>query len=289
VFRELGVSDVLGMDGNWVNATQLAIPEDRFLAVDACRPLPVDRRFDLALSLEVAEHLPGDCAATFVGSLTRLAPVVLFSAAVPFQGGTGHINEQWPEYWVEQFGQRGYVVIDCIRKAIWQDADVEWYYAQNTLLFAERTLAERSPALRQERARAVTSQLSLVHPRMYLKAVGEMRHLLETARDIAAVIPPGGRFILVDDDAVRGALAVGPRAIPFLERDGQYWGRPADDATAIREVERLREAGAGFIVFVWPALWWLDYYTGFHDYLRTRFTSLARTPQVVVFDLHGRG
>src|SRR5262249_14698304 len=117
----------------------------------------------------------------------------------------------------------------------------------------------------------------------------ETRRLLLTVQDIAAVIPPGDRFILVDDDAVRGELAVGSRAIPFLERDGQYWGPPLDDATAIREIERLRATGAGFMVFAWPALWWLDYYTGFRDYLQSRFAALPRTERVVAFDLHERG
>lgn len=289
VFREQGVTDVCGMDGDWVDRTKLVIPADRFLAADVCRPLPVDRRFDLALSLEVAEHLPGECGAAFVGSLTRLAPLVLFSAAIPFQGGAGHINEQWPEYWVEHFRQSGYAVIDCIRRAIWNNAEVEWYYAQNTLLFARPDLIERSPTLRKELEGTATSQLSLVHPRKYLKAVAEMRQLVLTAQDLAAVIPPGDRFILVDDDAVRGELAVGSRAIPFLERDGQYWGPPADDMTAIQELERLRGAGAAFIVFAWPSFWWLDYYSGFHEYLRSRFPCLPRTDRVVVFDLRRRG
>ena len=287
VFQEHGVSDVEGIDGAWVDRSKLIIPEDRFLAVDVRRPIQLERRFDLAVSMEVAEHLPGECAPVFVRSLTRLAPVVLFSAAIPFQGGVGHINEQWPEYWAEHFARNGYAVIDCIRKAIWQNPDVEWYYAQNTLMFAERDLAERLPTLRRELERTLPTQLSLVHPRQYLKAVAEMRGLLLTAQEIAAVIPPGERFILVDDDAVRGELAAGSRAIPFLEHEGHYWGPPADDTTAILEVERLRGAGAGFIAFAWPALWWLDYYSGFHEHLRSRFHCLSSTERVVAYDLGG--
>src|SRR5204862_2903390 len=144
-------------------------------------------------------------------------PVVLFSAAIPFQGGVGHVNEQWPEYWVEHFARHGYTVIDGVRKAVWQHPDVEWYYAQNLLMFARRDFLERWPALRAESERTVASQLALVHPRTYLKALTEMRKLVLAAQGIATVVPPGDRFILVDDDAVRRDLRLGRRAIPFLE------------------------------------------------------------------------
>jgi hypothetical protein len=93
-------------------------------------------------------------------------------------------------------------------------------------------------------------------------------------------------LILVDGQQ----LGIGPtvarcRCIPFLERNGQYWGNPADDETAIRELERLRREGASFIAFAWPAFWWLDYYSGFHDYLRSQFPCVLQNERLVVFDL----
>ena len=101
VFAEAGITDYLGVDGSYVPADMLLIPRDRFLAHDLTQPLQLPDRYDLAVSLEVAEHLPASCAEAFVESLTNLAPVVFFSAAVPFQGGTTHVNEQWPEYgWI---------------------------------------------------------------------------------------------------------------------------------------------------------------------------------------------
>ena len=105
------------------------------LAGDLAQPLQIDRRFDLALSLEVAEHLPPECGSEFVQTLTDLSSVILFSAAIPFQGGTDHLNEQWPEYWADRFDARGYVPIDCIRRRIWRNEDVEWWYAQNLMFF----------------------------------------------------------------------------------------------------------------------------------------------------------
>lgn len=106
-----------------------------------------------------------------------------------------------------------------------------------------------------------------------------------TAQDIAALIPPGDTFILVDQDEYRSEIAAGRRHIPFLERDGQYRGPPPEDATAIRELERLRRSGATFIVFAWPAFWWLDHYSRLHLHLRSKFRRVLENDRLVAFDL----
>ena len=114
--------------------------------------------------------------------------------------------------------------------------------------------------------------------------------LREAAAAIAAIVPPGAPFILVDDDAWgTGEVVAGRRRIPFLERDGQYWGPPADDEVAIAELERLRRLGAGFMVFAWPAFWWLDHYAGLHRYLRERFTCVIEDERLIAFDLQAAG
>ncbi len=168
VFREQGLDDILGLDGDYVRTEQLAIPQECFQATDLRKPLRIERRFDLAISLEVAEHLPPSCAEDFVDSLVRLAPAVLFSAAIPFQGGTDHLNEQWPDYWMSFFRARGHVPIDCIRRRIWKDENVQWYYAQNTVLYALPSCIGEHPALQAEVACAADSALSIVHPTRYL-------------------------------------------------------------------------------------------------------------------------
>jgi glycosyltransferase involved in cell wall biosynthesis len=105
-------------------------------------------------------------------------------------------------------------------------------------------------------------------------------------REITALVPPGDAFILVDQDAWgSGRVISGRRRIPFLEREGGDWGEPGDDATAIRELERLRRSGANFMVFVQPALWWLDYYAGLQHHLRSNFRCALDNDTVVVFDL----
>ncbi len=115
---------------------------------------------------------------------------------------------------------------------------------------------------------------------------GWMKRVGKATAEIAALIPAGDSFILVDqDECGTGGVVAGRRCIPFLERDGQYWGSPPDDATAIREFERLRQSGATFMVFAWPAFWWLDYYSGFQRHLRSKFRCVLENDRLVVFDL----
>jgi len=177
VFMEHGVEEVLGVDGDWVDTAMLKIPSDRFVTADLQKPVILDERFDLVVSLEVAEHLPEECAAAFVDSLTALGPVMLFSAAIPMQRGTGHVNEQWPDYWVDLFREHNYVVVDCLRRRIWQDRNVTSWYAQNMMMFVERAYLTEYPELDKEARRTVHTQLSLVHPTAYLKACKKMLEL----------------------------------------------------------------------------------------------------------------
>lgn len=171
-FQKFDVEDVLGIDGDYVDRGALAIPSSCFRPVDLSLPFTVERTFDLAVSLEVAEHLPPESAAGFVESLTRLAPAVLFSAAIPFQGGTNHVNEQWPEYWAGLFREYGYLPVDVIRRRVWKNESVEWWYAQNTLLFVVPALLEQRARLQAEFERTDPDRLSIVHPKCYLHQHG---------------------------------------------------------------------------------------------------------------------
>lgn len=181
VFRDLGVTEFLGVDGEHVPRNLLQIPNERFRPADLSKPFSVGT-FDLALSLEVAEHLPPSSANVLVKSLTNSAPAVLFSAAIPHQGGEHHINEQWPEVWASLFRNYGYVAIDAIRHHVWSNDAVDWWYAQNTLLYVRPDLIEATPALQPELARTSPSQLSLVHPRHYLQLSDRHREALARAQ-----------------------------------------------------------------------------------------------------------
>ena len=131
-----GVADVVAVDGDYVNPDQLAIPRHRFLTHDLATPLKVGRRFDLVQSLEVAEHIAAEHADVFVENLVRHGDVILFSAAVPHQGGEHHVNEQPPQYWRERFKAHGYDVFDWLRPRIADRREVKAWYRYNSLVYA---------------------------------------------------------------------------------------------------------------------------------------------------------
>ena len=170
-FVEHGISDILGVDGDYVESQSLEIEAQQFRAFDLSQPLRLERHFDLVMSLEVAEHLPPECAEMFVESLTRLGPVVLFSAAAPAQGGVQHLNEQWPSYWAALFQSRGFVAIDCLRSKVWNNDKVDYWYAQNMMLFVSHDFLDspRGEELRRLHNGAHDAPLALAHPRKYLE------------------------------------------------------------------------------------------------------------------------
>ncbi len=99
--------------------------------------------FDLAVCLEVAEHVDEANAGDLVGWLCDLAPVVAFSAAIPGQGGQGHVNERPPAYWVDLFAQRGLAGSGALRTELWDDERIEAWYRQNLLVFADPKVLKR--------------------------------------------------------------------------------------------------------------------------------------------------
>lgn len=153
---------VLGLDGPWVEVDRLKIPRESFRRCRIDEKIETGATFDLAISLEVAEHLPPARAPGFIADLCGLAPVVLFSAALPGQGGHHHLNEQWPAYWAALFAARHFRPIDAIRPAVWDDPAVCWWYRQNCLLFAAQAALDANPEL----ATRVTdgAPMALVHP-----------------------------------------------------------------------------------------------------------------------------
>lgn len=192
VFQEHGVHDIYGIDGEYVDRNLLAIPQENFKALDINRAFTLNKTYDMALCLEVAEHLSPVSASEFIESLTRLAPVVLFSAAIPAQDGDHHVNEQWPEYWAELFKARGFVAVDAIRKRIWSNRQIEVWYRQNTLLFCKEQILASNDILEKAYRETYMSMLSIVHPELYtgecntrsMKLLRQMRHIRNAAKKL---------------------------------------------------------------------------------------------------------
>lgn len=136
-------AEIMGTDGDYVDRSRLLIPPHAFLPADLAGPVSLGRRFDLVQSLEVAEHLPLAQAGPFIDMLTSHGDAVLFSAAVPGQGGEHHVNEQPLEFWRGLFATHGYRAVDLVRPAVLQDAAVQKWYRCNTLLYVNDTGAAR--------------------------------------------------------------------------------------------------------------------------------------------------
>lgn len=171
VCQQMGIDDVMGIDGDDVDRSLLRIPPARFIGADLVKPLPIDREFDLVLCLEVAEHLAPELADGFVKSLTRLGKVVLFSAAIPGQGGVHHVNEQWQDFWAAKFAAHGYVAVDVIRPQVWTNEKVSKVYAQNMMLYVQESKLESLPKWKSIAASDPARPLAMVHPQVYTNRI----------------------------------------------------------------------------------------------------------------------
>ncbi|MGH3009948.1 MAG: class I SAM-dependent methyltransferase [Gaiellaceae bacterium] len=170
-FLEAGC-EVQGFDGAWVEEQSLLIPAERFSVLDLTAALPSPRKheFDLALSIEVGEHLPRESSGSLVEYLAALAPVVMFSAALTGQGGLDHINEQPLELWQALFEDRGYVCFDPIRPRVWRDRRIPMWYRRNIRVYVhEDSVAHygarlATPAPTTEEEQSMTREFARVRP-----------------------------------------------------------------------------------------------------------------------------
>lgn len=181
-FEEQGIVDYQGVDGAHLDRSLLKIPADRFLVYDLNHPFSLNRSFDLVLSLEVAEHLEERYADGHVETLVNHGKAILFSAAVPGQGGQHHVNEQWPEYWQEKFGKHGFYFHDVIRPRIWNNRGVDWWYRQNIFLVTREASPERI--------------MSAVHPELYRKVLRDNAQYLQGLSEGKQGLKIGARMFL---------------------------------------------------------------------------------------------
>lgn len=140
--ESLGSRKLKGYDGSWVDKDALVSKNIDFTAVELAKDaLELKEKYDLCISVEVAEHLPEARANDFVRLLCSASEVVVFSAAIRYQGGTDHINEQRQSYWIKLFEANGYDCFDIFRPAIWENKEVKLWYRQNLFLFIDRASA----------------------------------------------------------------------------------------------------------------------------------------------------
>jgi 2-polyprenyl-3-methyl-5-hydroxy-6-metoxy-1,4-benzoquinol methylase len=157
-YESQGISDIMGLDGVWVPQENIVVTKDKFKTHDLTTPFSLGRKFDLVMCLEVAEHLPEVSADILLDSLVAHGDLIMFSAAIPGQGGFCHVNEQYQEYWIARFKNRGFTAYDAIRPLIWNHPSVPYYYGQNTLIFSIKPL--NSP---------LEFVANIIHPELYAR------------------------------------------------------------------------------------------------------------------------
>lgn len=138
VAKELGVKEVLGIDNATIVGNTLQIDEKEYKSVNLNEPFELNRQYDMAISLEVGEHIKEDASEAFVSSICHHTDLVIFSAALPGQTGYRHINEQWPQFWVELFKENGFSCIDILRDYFWDDPRIHPWYRQNIFIYTKR-------------------------------------------------------------------------------------------------------------------------------------------------------
>jgi SAM-dependent methyltransferase len=168
VFMEHGITDIQGIDGPWADTSQLQIPPQAFARYNFENDYLGNRSYELAMCLEVAEHLYANRAPVLISTLTSLAPIILFSAAIPYQRGVHHVNEQWLDYWVTLFKDKGFVPIDFIRPLIWKNEKIVSHYRQNIIIFCKEDAISNYPNLIDAYNHTNPDYLSFVHPLKYL-------------------------------------------------------------------------------------------------------------------------
>jgi SAM-dependent methyltransferase len=161
-FAETGVADYTGVDGEYVNKKLIQIPMENFVSHNLNTSLNLKRKFDLVVSLEVAEHLETQHNNQLIEMLTLHGDVILFSAAIPGQGGQFHINEQWLSVWISLFEKYGFGYYDCIRPRIWNNSNVDVWYKQNIVIFCK--LGHR---LEQVFKQKTSPYKDIVHPELF--------------------------------------------------------------------------------------------------------------------------
>lgn len=174
--RKLGAEEILGFDGPWLDEEDRLLDDQSFVQWNLEETIRAPSKFDLAISLEVAEHLSSERANGFVEDLCSMSDLVLFSAATPGQGGRHHINEQWQSYWARRFQGQGYRAYDFVRNRIWSREEIAVWYKQNIVVYC-RAGSEADAAIRSFADAVVDLRcLDMVHPELFALTLKRRRN-----------------------------------------------------------------------------------------------------------------
>lgn len=167
VFKKNGINDILGIDGEWTNRELLSkyLDSNNFQVADLEKKLEINKKFDIAICLEVAEHLSKNSADTIVNNLINLSDIVVFSAAFPGQGGQNHLNEQWPSYWEKIFNSYNYKFYDVFRPIFWNNDEIQDWYKQNMFLIIKN--GKEDGVLEYFKLLKNTKLIDVIHPNYY--------------------------------------------------------------------------------------------------------------------------
>lgn len=169
VAHELGISDIIGIDIHPYNKDYMLLPMEIYHEINLQYFTSFHRKADLVISVEVGEHIDSSCSRTFIRNLCDHGDLVLFSAAIPFQQGTGHINEQKCSYWLEIFNSYGYLPLDCIRPRFWDAPDVEIWYKNNCILYVKKEEFDKI----SKKIKVDPFPIDIIHPDMLKRIINK--------------------------------------------------------------------------------------------------------------------
>lgn len=166
--KDVAGADILVLDGNNIDRSKLLMSNE-FLQCDFAKDDIIEKigkkeKFDIALCIEVAEHIDEELAEGFIKNICSTSDVILFSAAIRYQGGNHHVNEQMQSYWCAIFKKNNYRIVDCIRKRFWNDEEIDCVIRQNCFLYvSEEKYDEYVDLLGND-----DMPLNIVHPELYI-------------------------------------------------------------------------------------------------------------------------
>lgn len=220
-FKKQGIDNVLGLDGGSPTKDSLVIGPDEYRKQDLTARVDPHLEADLVISLEVAQHLDRKYAGAFVKNICSVSDLVLFSAAIPGQGGTHHVNERWPSYWADLFRENGYQFLDLIRGNFWHDRQVEWWYRQNLFFAISNRNLYLIQHIKEYQFHNSVQFLDCAHPQLYLDAISKREEISREAEELRGCLETLERQVDDLTSSLSWRLMEGPRRVlSFLQKFG---------------------------------------------------------------------